>query len=455
MKLAPALSIVAVLGCSQTAPPPTAQAVVYVTTDAPLPPAPGDLPDPLAPAPLFDRVRIEVFDPDATVPCAGCTRDFAIDAKQVDQGRLSFGVLQRPGVQGYRVRVRMYRGLAADATGPRPGSSLDTTAELPAVADGEVQELGIFLHTDDAGRPQGTLDHPVAVSAGRLPSGLVGSWPQAKRADCSQPAGDDEVCVPGGAFWMGDPRLTDLQDWDLQGALEHLVVVSAFYVDRHEVTVADFRASGMAVMQGGVVKDPVPSGSLDGCTFTLNPGDFEQYAVTCIKWELADAYCRSRGRALPTEAQFEFLSGARRSQAFVWGEDPPGCEDAVFARKDEGALENGKSCNYLGLGPAPIGTGLRDRWAGATGEARDVTAGVGEWMLDAWGPDDGACWPAGVLKDPLCQPDSAPDELARSYRGGHWNAQAGLLRSAIRQYVPDVSKYVLPEVGFRCSRAAL
>ena len=64
MRWVAALGCAALLiGCGSEAPPPEGQVVVYVTTDAPLPAAPGDPPGDV-PA-LFDRLDLAVFEPGA------------------------------------------------------------------------------------------------------------------------------------------------------------------------------------------------------------------------------------------------------------------------------------------------------------------------------------------------------------------------------------------------------
>ena len=95
--------IVVAAGCGDAAPttlPPEGQILLYVTTDAPLPPPSGKnlVSDPtLCPAqprdapPLFDTLQVDVYQPDG-MPCPGCTRRFALDCDTVDSGRASLGI---------------------------------------------------------------------------------------------------------------------------------------------------------------------------------------------------------------------------------------------------------------------------------------------------------------------------------------------------------------------------
>ena len=63
-----ALFVLAASGCSAEL-PPLGQTLLYIDTDAPLPPAPGESLGEDDPPALFDRVRLDVYPPGATEPC--------------------------------------------------------------------------------------------------------------------------------------------------------------------------------------------------------------------------------------------------------------------------------------------------------------------------------------------------------------------------------------------------
>ncbi len=171
---------------------------------------------------------------------------------------------------------------------------------------------------------------------------------------------------------MGDPGLDTLDSNEYDGRLERLVVLSPFFVDRAEVSVAQFRASGLAVslIPGGPSDNPhVPDASFPYCRYTDEPGEYESYAVNCVSWHLAQAYCESLGRTLPTEAQLEYLMSQFGRGPFVWGTDAPACEDAAFGR------DPGGPCSTLGVGPVEAGSGARDRLQLADAEVVDSHGG--------------------------------------------------------------------------------
>jgi formylglycine-generating enzyme required for sulfatase activity len=248
---------------------------------------------------------------------------------------------------------------------------------------------------------------------------------------------------------MGGSDAPDLHGIELDGAGERLVVLSPFFLERDEVTVRAFRSGGVATREDPIRSSP---GEWAECTYSNAPGAQEEFAVNCLLWPTALAHCSGRGRTLPTEAQLEYAGGGRRGSRFVWGEDEPACLDAVFSRTKTLALEGGRNCSDLGLGPASIRTGTRDRLQLGADAVHDLAGSVSEWALDAWAPDGGPCWPGGILVDPVCTPERTGSGAARSYHGGSYAGPSGLLRAQIRQRIPDIDVYSMPSLGFRCAR---
>ncbi len=430
---------------------PLGQVLLYVDTDAPLPPAPGQSPSGGPPA-LFDRLRIEIFAAGATEPCVGCRRDFGIDAAQIGSGEGSVGIVPPAGQGGVRVRLRLYRSGGTASGEPRPNSTIEVVTWLAETEAEGIVEQKVTLWTDHVAAAQGSLEQPLPATLGKATAGLVGSWQPATVRDCPSPPGPDEVCVPGGAFWMGDPRLYLSVAHDTDGQVEHLVVLSPYFLDASEVSVAAFRPSGLAkeLTPGGPSEDPYEAGgAIANCTYTSTAGGFEQYPVNCLTWSTARKYCDWAGKSLPTEAQLEHAASARGSSAFVWGADEPGCADAVFCRSSAS-----DDCAAFGVGPALPGSGLRDRLTLGSGVLIDLAGNVKEWAADRWNREDEPCWSSPVLFDPLCDSISPADGGARSVRGGHFDGDTLSLRAAIRTRIASEIKAVSASIGVRCARSA-
>jgi hypothetical protein len=177
--------------------------LLFVTTDAPLPPGPGELASTTRPPPLFDRLRIDVYRPGATEPCSDCSRDHELDRVQVQQDEGSIGIVPAPFATGYVARARLFRFVTLEEGEPPPLSTIDTYAALPTVGEDGIVNATITLRVDDLGKTRGSLADPVRATLGKPER--VGEWPRAQRSACVGEAMPGEVCVPGGAFWMGHP----------------------------------------------------------------------------------------------------------------------------------------------------------------------------------------------------------------------------------------------------------
>ena len=428
--------------CGQGALPPEGQVVLHVTTDTRLPLGAGQQAD----RALFDRLSIEVFPSGAGEPCEECTREFALDAELVDKGQASVGIVPPAGVGEVRVRVRMFRA-ALDALAPRAASTVEQVVRLPAIKADAVQHVTVTLLTEDVGVPRGTLESPEEAVLGVPASGLVGTWAGAAPTTCAGEAGPDEVCIPGGAFWMGDPSLDFTGVADVQGGGERLVVLSPYFLDLTEVTVGAFRASGLAEPPGTLATgNPLPAAPGDWCTYREIAGEYDALPVNCLTWRMARAYCESVGKRLPTEAEFEFAASKLGTSSYVWGEEMPDCEDAIHDRRATGRCGEG--------GPEFVGSGVRDRLFIDGREVLDLAGNIMEFAQDFWQLDDEPCWGTpGVLWDPSCEEPSALDQIGRSVRGGDFSDPPVFLRAAPRTYIPGESKSAKAMVGFRCARS--
>jgi len=181
--------------------------------------------------------------------------------------------------------------------------------------------------------------------------------------------------VPAGEFIMGIG--TEVNSDSYIGSPAHVVYLDAFYVDRYEVTVAEYveflnTLGGNRCdiylcsheYQGEVAVQWIDT--VDG-SYLAQPG-FEDRPVVGVTWSGAQAYCRWRGKRLPTEAEWEKTARGTDGRLYPWGNewDP----DRAAA---PGAIFEG------GVYPLPVGTHPGDV---SPYGAYDMLGNAGEWVAD-------------------------------------------------------------------------
>jgi sulfatase modifying factor 1 len=313
----------------------------------------------------------------------------------------------------------------------------------------------------------GTTSRTPGASCVRLPATCGPNGNESCCTALAVPAGtfpmgrDTEDCTnyPGGCTNPGCP--SGILCYDLERP-EHSVTVSAFTLDKYEVTVGRFReftaaypqgkpavgegahpkiagtgwqsawdsilAADQATLLAGVSKCSVPTQ-----TWTASPGPNEQQPMNCMSWFEAFAFCVWDGGRLPTEAEWEYAAaGGSENRLFPWGSDPPDCAHAQM-------LTCGGATDVVGGSARTAGAA---RWGHL-----DMSGNVYEWVFD---------WYNGIWYG---EPGATGADVAntvggtsyRVVRGGSTVANdASLLRSAHRyQESPD---YHWEDVGLRCAR---
>lgn len=423
------------------------EVLLYVDTDAPVPSGPGQRASVVTP--LFDRLRIDIYAPGETTPCADCTNEFEINGLVLARRTASIGIAPRFDTPGYRARVRLFVKGFTDASGePNDASTVDVTVAIPPVDATTKLERTAFLSVEDVGRPVGSLAAPAEPRLGAPETSKMGTWPGATRVDCAATPPNGVVCVPGGAFWMGNPNAPGFvpAGYVLQ---PRLVVVSPFFMSATETTVRQYRRVGAPARTWTGASTGETAG--DWCTWTTDPGPWEAYPVNCVSLEEARRYCLAVGGDLPTEAQHEYAQSGLVGNVFPWGRDEPSCSDALYGRAGYGTLAQGLApCKPLKPpgGLLPPGSGARDRLVVPTGTIVDLAGSVNEWMRDRWNRIDEPCWSSPLLRDPVCTTPSPADGDLAVHRGGNWADISVRMVSSVRFGRPRDGTD--PQTGFRC-----
>jgi formylglycine-generating enzyme required for sulfatase activity/outer membrane protein OmpA-like peptidoglycan-associated protein len=158
---------------------------------------------------------------------------------------------------------------------------------------------------------------------------------------------DVMVNVPEGWFTMG------LNGTDTNERPEHDVFLNAFAIDKYEVSAKDFARflneegnPGDTYFSPGEFSIIVEVPSAGGETASHGHANYqprkgyENYPANNVSWLGADAYCRWKGKRLPTEAEWEKAARGGDKRIYPWGDDRP---DDTKARFERDVNKNGLS----------------------------------------------------------------------------------------------------------------
>lgn len=210
--------------------------------------------------------------------------------------------------------------------------------------------------------------------------------------------------------------------------LAHDVLLSDFWLDRHEVTNGAYRRCVAA----GVCRWPNDEGALRWTSDDQRP-------ATLVTWHDAARYCRWRGGRLPTEAEWERAARGWSRRVFPWG-DVYGPQLANHGRAGpDGIVRLDDGDGFAEL--APVGSFP----AGATREGvHDLAGNAAEWVSD---------WYADSYVEPEFRDPQGPAQgTLRVVRGGSFRDGRAALRGAARNAVAPSS--ALSWIGFRCAKQA-
>jgi formylglycine-generating enzyme required for sulfatase activity len=300
--------------------------------------------------------------------------------------------------------------------------------------------------------------------------------------------------IPDGEFTMGNTAA----DAPRHETPAHRVRVSAFFIDRTDVTNAEFRkfveATGYvttaekAPTEDEILKYAVPGAprpkkeDLVAGSLVFTPPDHpveldnvaqwwkwtpganwrrpegpnsnldgrEDHPVVHVSWFDAEAYAKWAGKRLPTEAEWEYAArGGLDGKKYVWGDEPfseerPQCNNFQGHFPDKNTLKDGFARTSPVTAFQPNGFGLYD-----------MAGNVWQWCADWYLPDAYALTAGDkLLVNPRGPPNSfdprrRPPE--RVHRGGSFLCCVGYCfnyrPSARLGCTPDTG---MSHLGFRC-----
>ncbi len=234
------------------------------------------------------------------------------------------------------------------------------------------------------------------------------------------------VYVPAGEFIMGsDPDVDPMTD-ELDELPQHKVFLDAYFIDKHEVSNADYTQFVEATGHRNSI-------------FWDNPKfNHPDQPVVGVTWGDVSAYAEWIGKRLLTEAEWEKAARGTDGRIWPWGNefDPTKCnfdDEGKFDGHLDG-FATAAPVKSFEQGASPYG-------------ALNMAGNVAEWVADWFGMEYYAVSPAENPKGP---PTSGMGK--KSWRGASWFAGSEQMRCAFREYDDIVASGQI--LGFRCAKDA-
>ncbi len=228
------------------------------------------------------------------------------------------------------------------------------------------------------------------------------------------------MMVKAGTYTIGR------DDGDPIEAPGHPVTLAAYYIDRVEVTNADYAKFVEATSHK-------PPANWKGGSFSAGRDDFP---VTGVSWQDAADYAAWAGKRLPTEAEWEAAARGSDARKYPWGNEWQSGFANIGVRTSEKVEATRYPSGITEVGKYPQG-------ASPSG-ALDMIGNVWEWLADEISLYPGSSAPLSVPTDNVAG-------TLRVIRGGAYDGDQKH-NASYRGFLNGSLPY--PKVGFRCAKSA-
>jgi formylglycine-generating enzyme required for sulfatase activity len=193
--------------------------------------------------------------------------------------------------------------------------------------------------------------------------------------------GMEMLPVPAGKFDMGS------EEGDDDEKPVHTVNLDAFYIDKYEVSVAQYQKC----VDAGACAEP----------FTWPAFSEPNAPVVGVTWNDAANYCAWAGARLPTEAEWEKAARGTDGRTYPWGDQDPDCSLGNHWFGEEQCAGKPVDVGQYPAGASPYG-------------ALDMAGNAFEWTADWYATDYYGDSPARNPKGPEAG-------TFKVVRGGSWD----------------------------------
>jgi formylglycine-generating enzyme required for sulfatase activity len=233
------------------------------------------------------------------------------------------------------------------------------------------------------------------------------------------------VAIPAGPFMMGSHEGAE----DERPA--HEVTLAAYSIDRFPVTNAQYaellNTHGASPAAGLYdFDDPDSRIHRRGSRFEAD-GGYENHPVVEVPWSGAVAYCKWRGKRLPTEAEWEKAARGTDARRYPWGSELPDRRRAHYSAK----WNETASVDAFPAGASPYGV-------------REMAGNAWQWVSSAYRPypyraDDG-------------REDLKPGPVRSARGGGHDSTASEITTTQRGRNLSRNPTSGHHNISFRCAR---
>jgi len=289
----------------------------------------------------------------------------------------------------------------------------------------------IWKNNDVGNSPTEEEHKALSPSVNEMETEQDENTPLANRASGER---QEMVLIPAGEFPMGSKE----SEGDKDEHPQHTVYLPAYYIDKYEVTNAQYYQFWLA--DGGEKSKHAPASY--GNAYSI--GDWPEvaktkpnYPVVGVSWFDAQAYCEWAKKRLPTEAEWEKAARGADSRTWPWGNDFNENINDKNKHSNRWDGDDGYDNTIAPVGSYPTGV--------STYGVYDMAGNVWEWVADWYDKD----YYSHSAKNNPKGPDKGK---LRIVRGGSWRNREYTQKCANRYYCyPDIWGNTL---GFRCVKDA-